>query len=475
MPTPAPASPAPHASLDAAPTAASQQPEENQQCLSPQPSKSLATGLTLVSPGDLAREKQPVCVVMDELEQAVNGVTADPAPKKSKPRARSRKGPDAESKPHPPAKRKRKEKPSPVHDDEELGPGCSSTGTEKEKEQPKANVEDETAGPGPSSEALQAAEAKAQKARRPLFKGVPLVSPSDLGRESEPVVVVAASRRRIRNSDKEIALLGDDLPDGVRPQRVRKPMKRLIEEEVKEWAAPKARDRTRPAAPADPSKLNVLTKLFNSYLRGEGPPRHTTPQPQAQQSHAHAAVTCSAEGALHDPLHDALAETAGDAAEDSAAHIAALPAATGPKDPNELVYINDVDLSELELPQGSSASNAFYHQQLRLVKTQISRIQQQQHYVDVLEAEGWRSATSSTAARRVQLTAQLDAARADIERRKAIIRCILRLCDEPPGLKPLPEELYDEQDELDVMNVFCSCCGIYAEDEVRSQHLHVCI
>ncbi|KXZ49871.1 hypothetical protein GPECTOR_19g322 [Gonium pectorale] len=90
-------------------------------------------------------------------------------------------------------------------------------------------------------------------------------------------------------------------------------------------------------------------------------------------------------------------------------------------------------------------------------------MKQEEHALAVYAAEGWRGG----ARKKVQLTHEARRSREALERRRAAIREAVALCDAPPGLKSIPAELFDEEGELDIDDMFCSVCGRYeaADDD----------
>lgn len=95
-----------------------------------------------------------------------------------------------------------------------------------------------------------------------------------------------------------------------------------------------------------------------------------------------------------------------------------------------------------------------YTQALSRLQGQMKRMRQEQALVEAYAADGWRGASRE----KVKPVAEIRRAKEQINRCKEVIRDCVRVCDEAEGDKKIPAELYDEDGELELDDIFCAKC-----------------
>ncbi|KAK9846396.1 hypothetical protein WJX81_002962 [Elliptochloris bilobata] len=105
---------------------------------------------------------------------------------------------------------------------------------------------------------------------------------------------------------------------------------------------------------------------------------------------------------------------------------------------------------------GEDAEKSPYAKLVNRVRSQLSRIRQEETFLEAYENEGWRGANRE----RVRPAAELERARLQIEKCKLIMREALKACQEAGGDAVIPAEVYDANGELDEEHIFCAKCRI---------------
>jgi hypothetical protein len=108
------------------------------------------------------------------------------------------------------------------------------------------------------------------------------------------------------------------------------------------------------------------------------------------------------------------------------------------------------------------AVKTVYTQALSRFQGQLKRLRQEQALVEAYAADGWRGASRE----KVKPVAEIRRAKEQINRCIEVIRDCVRVCDEADGDKKIPAELYDQDGELELDDIFCAkCLGNHSTDD----------
>jgi hypothetical protein len=108
------------------------------------------------------------------------------------------------------------------------------------------------------------------------------------------------------------------------------------------------------------------------------------------------------------------------------------------------------------------AVKTVYTQALSRFQGQLKRLRQEQALVEAYAADGWRGASRE----KVKPVAEIRRAKEQINRCIKVIRDCVRVCDEAEGDKRIPAEMYDEDGELELDDIFCAkCLGNHSTDD----------
>ncbi|DBA68760.1 hypothetical protein WJX79_008804 [Trebouxia sp. C0005] len=103
---------------------------------------------------------------------------------------------------------------------------------------------------------------------------------------------------------------------------------------------------------------------------------------------------------------------------------------------------------------GNRPEVSVYAKAYNKVKAQFTRMRMEETLLGVYGADGWRGAAKE----RIKLQSELDRARDQVMKCKAIIRDCVKFCEDAEGDKAIPSEHYDSDGELPEEFIFCAKC-----------------
>ncbi|KAL0022420.1 hypothetical protein WJX77_010601 [Trebouxia sp. C0004] len=103
---------------------------------------------------------------------------------------------------------------------------------------------------------------------------------------------------------------------------------------------------------------------------------------------------------------------------------------------------------------GNRPEVSVYAKAYNKVKAQFTRMRMEETLLGVYGADGWRGAAKE----RIKLQSELDRARDQVMKCKAIIRECVKCCEDAEGDKAIPSQHYDSDGELPEQFIFCAKC-----------------